>query len=107
MKPDQLIPPLEELAAALGVQVRYEGLGASGVGSTGGLCKVRGEHWLIIDKKSTPSERVAMLVDALATFEGADAQLGALAAKHGERIPEKVGEMLALRRKAKAASSGA
>ncbi len=98
MKPDQLIPPLEQLAARLGITVRYEGLAQSGVSGTGGLCKVRGQHWLIIDKKSTPSERVAVLVDALAVFETAEAarELG---------LADKIEEMIVGRRAARAASA--
>ena len=86
-----MIPLLEELATRLDVAIRYETLTQSGVGGTGGLCKVRGSWWLLIDKKTTPSERVAILVDALADFDTAAA--GA---------PEKIEELFALRRIAKA-----
>jgi hypothetical protein len=98
VKPDQMIPPLEELAARLEITIKYEGLAQSGVSGTGGLCKVRGAHWLIIDKKSTPSERVAILVDALASFDTAEAAraLG---------LSDKIEEMINLRRAAKAQSS--
>ncbi len=92
MKPDQLLPILEEAAGRLDITIKYEGLAASGVSGTGGLCKVRGQWWLIVDKKATPSERVAILVDALAGFE-----TGALA------LSDKVEELLSARRAAKAA----
>jgi hypothetical protein len=94
VKPDQMIPSLEALADRLGITIRYEGLAASGVSGTGGLCKVRGAHWLIIDKKSTPSERVAILVDALAGFQTEEParELG---------LPDRIEEMLILRRAAK------
>ena len=93
MKPDQLIPILEEGAQRLGITVKYEGLAQSGISGSGGLCKVRGEWWLIVEKKSTPSERVAILVDALAGFE-----------TESLALPEKIEEMLARRRIAKAQS---
>jgi hypothetical protein len=98
VKPDQLIPPLEALAGRLGITLRYEGLAQSGVSGTGGLCKVRGAHWLLIDKKSTPSERVAILVDALASFdtEAAARDLG---------LSDKIEEMLSARRAAKSQSA--
>ena len=54
---------------------------------------MRGEWWLIVDKKATPSERVAILVDTLAGFETAALDL-----------PDKIEEMLSLRRVAKAQS---
>ncbi|HEY0709267.1 MAG TPA: hypothetical protein VGG33_20825 [Polyangia bacterium] len=98
MKPDQLVPTLEELATKVGVTVRYEALAASGVGGTGGLCKVRGAWWLLIDKKTTPSERVAILVDALTSFDTT-----------GAGASDKIEELISLRRIAKgqtAAASG-
>jgi hypothetical protein len=94
VKPDQLLPVLEEAASRLAITVRYETLAQSGVSGTGGLCKVRGAWWLIVDKKATPSERVAILVDALAGFETAALEL-----------PEKVEELLGRRRAAKAAAT--
>jgi hypothetical protein len=87
VKPDQLIPALEESAVRLGVTVKYEALAQSGVSGSGGLCKVRGQWWLIVDKKATPSERVAILVDALSGFE--TESLG---------LPDKVEELLSRRR---------
>jgi hypothetical protein len=91
VKPDQLIPVLEELATQVGVTVRYEALGQSGVGGSGGLCKVRGAWWLLVDKKTTPSERVAILIDALTGFDTA-----------GAGASDKIEEMITLRRAAKA-----
>jgi hypothetical protein len=90
MKPEQMTETLEAAAAQVGVQVRYEALAASGTGSGGGLCKVRGSWWLIIDKKATPSERAAMLVDALAGFDTSAVEL-----------PPKVRDALASRRATK------
>jgi hypothetical protein len=94
VKPDQLIPLLEECASRLDVAVKYESLAQSGVSGTGGLCKVRGQWWLMVDKKATPSERVAILIDALAGFDTS-----------GLDLPEKVEEMLSRRRLARAQSA--
>jgi hypothetical protein len=93
VKPDQLIPALEEGAQRLGITVKYEALAQSGISGSGGLCKVRGEWWLIVEKKATPSERVAILVDALAGFD-----------TESLALPEKIEELLARRRIAKAQS---
>jgi hypothetical protein len=68
MKPDVLLELLEATAETLTVRVSYEALHAS-VGAAvghGGLCRVRGEHRVIIDKRATPQERVATLAAALA-----------------------------------------
>jgi hypothetical protein len=69
MKPEPLCEALEQAAAAAGLRVRYESLGPSGVGSSGGVCRVRGEWWVIIDKKAAVAEKVAILADALAGMD--------------------------------------
>ena len=60
---------LEELAARKGVQVHYDRLEAAGLKLKGGICKIRGEHHLFIDKRKSPAERVDILRDCLAFFE--------------------------------------
>jgi hypothetical protein len=69
MKAEQLIETLETAAQQLGVKVRYENLAAAGPTGGGGLCKVKGEWWIIVDKKTAPSERASILCDALATMD--------------------------------------
>lgn len=65
MKPEVLLEQLETTAERLGVKVSYEQLAAS-VGH-GGLCRVKGQYRVIIDKRATPQERVMTLGAALAT----------------------------------------
>src|SRR5690242_4794547 len=87
MKPDVLLELLEATAETLAVRVSYESLHAS-VGAAvghGGLCRVKGEHRVIIDKRATPQERVATLAAALAMVAN-DEQL--------EAQPKKVREAL-------------
>jgi len=69
MKPEQLTEALETAAKQLGIEVRYEQLAPGGVSGSGGLCKVKGAWWVIIDKKATPSERATVLAEALAGFD--------------------------------------
>ena len=69
MKPEQLAEALETAASQLGVKVRYETLAAAGPNGGGGLCKVKGDWFIIIDKKTATSERVSILGDALATMD--------------------------------------
>jgi len=90
MKPEQILEALEGAAKQLGVRVRYEALVATGASGAGGLCKVKGEWWLLIDRKTTPSERVSMLADALATFD-----------TEGLELPAKAKEVIASRRSLK------
>jgi hypothetical protein len=87
MKTEQILEALEQAASQLEVRVRYDALTASGVSSAGGLCKVKGEWWLILDRKATPADRVAMLADALAGFETDSLEL-----------PAKAREVIAARR---------
>jgi len=92
MKPEQMTETLEQAAAQLGVQVRYDTMTGDAAGG-GGLCKVKGTWCVIIDRKTPPAERAAMLIEALAGFD-TDAMFlppqvrDALAAKRTER-PER------------------
>ena len=87
MKPEQLAESLETAASQLGVKVRYETLAAAGPTGGGGLCKVKGEWFIIIDRKTAASERVSILGEALATMDTEHLYL-----------PPKVREMLAQKR---------
>ena len=68
MKPEQMTEALEQAATQLGVQVRYDTMTGDAAGG-GGLCKVKGAWWVIIDRKMPPAERAAMLIEALAGFD--------------------------------------
>ena len=68
MKPEQITEALEQAATQLGIQVRYEAMTGDAAGS-GGLCKLRGTWCVIMDRKTPPADRAAMLIDALAEFD--------------------------------------
>jgi hypothetical protein len=87
MKAEQLTEILETAAGQLGVKVRYENLAASGPTGGGGLCKIKGDWCVLMDKKTAPSERASILCDALATMD-----------TDGIYLPPKVREMVAQRR---------
>jgi len=70
-----MLEELETAAARLAVKVSYESL-ASSVG-TGGLCRVRGEYRVIIDKRAQVGERVAALAQALAHVPDLSPELAA------------------------------
>ncbi len=69
MKPEQITLALEAAAGQLGVRVRYEPLTAGSPSAGGGLCRIRGEWCVLIDKKSSMAERAAILIDALAGLD--------------------------------------
>ena len=89
MKAEHITEILETAAGQLGVKVQYDTLVASGPTGGGGLCKVKGEWRIIIDKKTAPSERASILADALAAMD-----------TESIFLPPKVREMLAQRRAA-------
>jgi|SRR6516164_3266823 hypothetical protein len=68
MKPEQITETLEQAATQLGVQVRYETMTGE-VAGAGGLCKLKGQWCVIIDRKVTPAERAATLTEALAQLD--------------------------------------
>lgn len=71
MKPGALLEMLEAAAVQLNVRVSYETLATSGLGGSnhGGMCRVKGEVRVIIDKRATVQERVATLGLSLAKLD--------------------------------------
>lgn len=70
-----MLQQLEQLAEQLTVKVSYESLTAS-IG-LGGLCRVKGQYRVIIDKRATVHERVATLAQALQRFDSSHLDLPA------------------------------
>ncbi len=66
MKIDETLAELEGLAAKKNIKVTYENIG--GELGAGGLCKVKGEHRVIVDKRATDGEKVTVLAQALSRF---------------------------------------
>jgi hypothetical protein len=83
MKPEVMLELLEAAAEQLGIRVSYEPLQTVVV--HGGLCKVKGEYRIIVDKRATSEERVTILATAIATFDVSELEL-----------PQKVREILRL-----------
>jgi hypothetical protein len=86
MKPEQITETLEQAAAHLGIRVRYETMTGDTAGG-GGLCKLKGAWCVIIDRKTPPAERAAVLIEALTGFD-----------TDGVFLPPQVREALAARR---------
>lgn len=70
MKPEVLLEQLETAAEHLAVKVSYEPI-LSTIGH-GGLCRVKGQYRVIIDKRATPQERAMTLAQALSTVATPD-----------------------------------
>ena len=64
MKPEVVLEQLESAASQLKVRVSYESLQTAV--AHGGLCRVKGEYRIIVDKRATTEERANTLATALA-----------------------------------------
>ena len=73
MKSELMLELLEAAADQLSIKVSYETLGAS-IGH-GGLCRVKGQYRVIVDKRATPQERVTTLASALGSFDITELEL--------------------------------
>lgn len=69
---EEMLEALETAAAQLGVKVSYEALQA---GSSGGLCRVKGEYRLIADKKAPIGDRIATLAQGIAQLDWSGLEL--------------------------------
>ncbi len=83
---DQL-KELEEVAEKKAIRISYEMIG--GELGAGGLCKVKGQHRVIVDKRATDGEKVTVIATALARFPLEDVYMSedtrALIARHAPR----------------------
>jgi hypothetical protein len=73
MKIDQTLKELEAIAEKKSIRVSYENIG--GELGAGGLCKVKGEHRVIVDKRATDGEKVTVLAQALSRFPLDDVEM--------------------------------
>jgi hypothetical protein len=75
MKPEVVLELLENVADQLGIRVSYESLQTSAAMGHGGLCKVKGEFRVIVDRRASSEERVVTLATALARFDTSELEL--------------------------------
>jgi hypothetical protein len=93
MKPEVVLELLEAAAEQLKVRVSYEPLQTSVV--HGGLCRVKGEYRIIVDKRASAEERVTTLATALArVVDQISRQSGDAADPAALELPPKVREVL-------------
>ena len=65
MDPEQTYLQLEELAAKLGISIRYENLSASPHHAKSGLCKLRGKYIFIMDSTTSIHQKIELLAESL------------------------------------------
>ena len=78
---------LEDVAEKKAIRICYELIG--GELGAGGLCKVKGHHRVIVDKRATDGEKVTVIASALARFPLEDVFMSedtrALIDRHGSQ----------------------
>ena len=60
-----LLERLEEVAQKLQITVSYE----SGVEGSGGLCRLKGETYIIVNKNLQLSDKIDLVAECLLTYE--------------------------------------
>jgi len=60
---------LEGLAYKLGIQIRYEKIVEEELTSAGGLCRLKGECFIIVNSKATTKDKIRALAKALKHFD--------------------------------------
>jgi hypothetical protein len=80
---------LEDVAEKKSIRISYELIG--GELGAGGLCKVKGEHRVIVDRRATDGEKATVIATALARFPLEDVFMSedtrAMIERHSERKP--------------------
>ena len=69
MEENRLLQELEEIAEKLSIAVRYDDLMGTDFKVKGGLCRLRGENVIIMDRRTPSRERIDLLVRALSQFD--------------------------------------
>jgi hypothetical protein len=65
----KILEQLEEVARALGIEIRYEPIRRESGFFPGGLCRLRGEDVLIINSQAAAGDKIETLVKALRHFD--------------------------------------
>ncbi len=65
MKPEQIYQELKDLAERLGIAVSEQSFRNTGIKVTSGLCKVKGQDLLIIDKHKSVHKKIQIMASHL------------------------------------------
>ena len=56
---------LEKKVLQKGIHVHYDRLEAAGLKLKGGLCKIKGEYHIFVDKRKSTAEKISILLDCV------------------------------------------
>lgn len=65
MTESTILSHLEDIAARLDVEVRYEEFGRNGIRTEGGLCRVLGRPVILLNRKDPPRRTILVLARSL------------------------------------------
>lgn len=68
MKVTEQLAELEAVADKLGVKIGYEPMTGL-ISGRAGLCRVKGQYRIIVDRRLKPAERAHIVADALSRFD--------------------------------------
>jgi hypothetical protein len=92
VKVQDTLKELETVAQKRGVRISYESLG--GELGIGGLCKVKGEYRILVDKRAPDGDKINLIAQALGRFSFDDLfmseQTRALLDRHRKGRPASV-----------------
>lgn len=67
MKAPEMLHELESVAQKKSITVTYEAL--TGDSGAGGLCRIKGQWRVLVDKRATDGDKAQVLAQALARFD--------------------------------------
>jgi hypothetical protein len=85
-----LLGQLEDLALALGIEVRYEMLKREGASTQGGLCRLKGQYLLLINSKAPNRDKIEALALAVNRFDLSQVFMKPVLRDFLARIPKNV-----------------
>ncbi len=65
MTETSVLEHLEQIAAKLGVELRYENLSVAGVKSDGGFCKLMGKPMILVNRNDSQKRKIFILAKSL------------------------------------------
>ena len=69
MQSRRILEYLEDLAEKFGIEIIYEKLGDKEFSVEGGLCRVKGNYKIFLDRTKSLSDRIEIFTRALSSFE--------------------------------------
>jgi hypothetical protein len=83
-----LLNQLEELAQRLTIEIRYVTIRHGDFLATGGFCRIKDKHIIVVNKKSTIQDKIQTLARAIKRFDLSKVYLRPALREFLEMLPE-------------------